>query len=196
MGVGRERETDQAKILRTCGKLVLNLMTRTLLGRYCELVVGAYVNMLLSNLKQRMSESSRWNEGGVGCLKAAKAVIAKDNRPSFTCLFHWDAGYLRWAVEFLIGRRRINIVVPRHAVRELNTCINCVSSTNTRSSSSAGGPVLLCCREQAWSSGQRCCLALVGTAQLGPPRPEGIDSKGITPCTSREALALSQQTDL
>lgn len=65
MSVGREWHRDQAKILRTCGKLVLKLITRTLLWRYCELVVGAYVNMLPSNVKQRMSEMSYLYEEGV-----------------------------------------------------------------------------------------------------------------------------------
>lgn len=65
MSVGREWHRDQAKILRTCGKLVLKLITRTLLWRYCELEVGAYVNMLPSNVKQRMSETSYWHEQGM-----------------------------------------------------------------------------------------------------------------------------------
>ena len=56
------------------------------------------------------------------------------------------------SVEFSIGQLRINNVVPRHAVRDLNTCTVCVSSMNTsfESKRRAGGPVLLSYREQAW----------------------------------------------
>jgi len=71
---------------------------------------------------------------------------------------------------------------PEHAVRDLNTCTVCVSSTNTsfESKRRAGGPVLLSYREYGSMDDDGAPdkdgeLALVGTAQLAAPHPaEGV----------------------